>query len=114
MLARVDRTLGQDALQENLGDQSEDNRQPSEDSEGAIEPPLTIRFIPLRRAGRRRRALLWLIGPVLWAALIVTVALVVHHFYSVELALLVMAATFLGAVLVLGPVGWRRHRRLSP
>ncbi len=71
----------------------------------------TIVFIPLRRAGRRRRALLWLIGPVLWATLIAAVAIVMHDLYSVELALIFTGASLVVATVVLLPVAVRRHRR---
>jgi hypothetical protein len=68
-------------------------------------------FVPLRRAGRGRRALLWLIGPVLWVALIAAVAAVMHDLYSVELALIIAGASLVLATALMLPVAVRRHRR---
>ncbi len=68
-------------------------------------------FVPLRRAGRRRRALLWMIGPLLWCGLIAAVAAVMHDLYSVELALIIAGASLLLAVALMLPTAVRRHRR---
>jgi peptidoglycan/LPS O-acetylase OafA/YrhL len=67
-------------------------------------------FKPLRRASRRQRAALLIIGPALWVAAAVVLAYVVHHTEAVWIALVVLAAAFLVALVALVPMRMRRVR----
>lgn len=69
--------------------------------------------MPRGPAPRRRRVAVWIVGPVLWAVLIAGAAVVLHHLYSVELALVVTGIAFLVGLVVLLPVALRRDRRDS-
>jgi Flp pilus assembly protein TadB len=67
-------------------------------------------FKPLRRASRRQRAALYIIGPALWVAAAVVLAYVVHHTEAVWIALVVLAGAFLVALAALVPMRIRRVR----
>src|SRR5438046_8389685 len=75
----------------------------------ALEPPqLPASFEPLRRPSPSKRRLLFLIGPVLWLAATVVLALVIHRTESVGEAMLVVAVSFAVSLPVLG---WSRIAR---
>src|SRR4029077_7881280 len=79
------------------------------DRRTVTEPPeLSARFLPSRRASRVRRRTLLIAGPLLWLVAVIAVALVVHRTHAVEYALLVLAASFGAAVVLLG---WTRAAR---
>src|SRR4051794_28092221 len=66
------------------------------------DPELPAQFTPLRRATRRMVAILFLLGPVLWVAGLVVVAVVVRRSDVIGLALIVLAVSFLlGAISLL-------------
>lgn len=77
---------------------------------GAARSDLPARFSPLRRASRAKRRATLIIGPLLWLASLVLVALVIHHGNSVEYALAVLAISFALALPVLGSMRALRAR----
>jgi uncharacterized membrane protein YbhN (UPF0104 family) len=78
------------------------------DSADALE---RARFTPLRLATRPQRALVLLLGPLLWVAALVVLAVVVRQGDSVLIALAVLAAAMLIGLVVLLPMRIGRVRR---
>jgi uncharacterized integral membrane protein len=72
-------------------------------------PPLPARFVPLSRASRARRTAVFILGPLIWLVALLVLAFVVDERDAVEFALIVLAASFLvGLVLI----GWTRVVRV--
>ena len=71
------------------------------------QPPAQVR--PLRKASPSRRALALLIGPILWIAALVVLAFVLDQRDAVEVALIVLAASFAAGLLF---SGWLRAARV--
>jgi|tagenome__1003787_1003787.scaffolds.fasta_scaffold19840557_2 hypothetical protein len=67
-------------------------------------------FEPLRRASRARVVAAMVFGPVLWLAALVVGARTVERTDAVEIGLLIAAASFAGATVVLATLRWRRRR----
>lgn len=73
-------------------------------------PHSVARFTPLRQATRFRRALLFSLGPLLWVAAIVVVAIGLKRGSSVEIALIVLGGSLLVSLAILLPMRWLRIR----
>jgi hypothetical protein len=58
-------------------------------------------FEPLQRASTKRRAVLLVVGPLMWVVALAVFVDIVRNDFAVELGLLIAAATFLLAFLVL-------------
>jgi hypothetical protein len=71
----------------------------------------TPRFVPVRPASRRRRAALFIVGPLLWVAGIAAVAWVAHQGRSITIALVALGAALLVSVVTLLPMRARRVRQ---
>jgi hypothetical protein len=69
-----------------------------------------IQFTPRRRVGRRGRALVWLLGPLLWISLLVVVGVVVRRLNAVEAALAITAISLIIGFAVQLPLALRRRR----
>jgi hypothetical protein len=70
-------------------------------------PPV---FKPLRRATGAMRRVLYLAGPILWVASFLVVDYVVRHGREIGLALIILAASFLLALVCLTPMRMKRVR----
>jgi hypothetical protein len=70
---------------------------------------LPARFEPLRPAGRPGRRVALLLGPGAWVVAFIVLAFVVGRSDTVELALLVVAASFVVGLLA---SGWMRRVRV--
>jgi hypothetical protein len=83
-----------------------DERQMSEDADhGASE-----RFRPLRPASKPKLILALVLGPLLWFAAFVVVAIVVVQTYAVELGMLITAGAFAVSFVTLILLRWTRER----
>jgi hypothetical protein len=71
-------------------------------------PAPTASFEPLRRPARGGRAVLILLGPLAWLAMLFVVALLVERGEAVEIALAVLAVSFLLSLVFLL---WTRRAR---
>jgi hypothetical protein len=74
------------------------------------QPRLPARFVPLRRASRAKRILLFILGPVMWLAAVVVLAFLLHRGDAVEYALVVLVVSFAVGLTLLG---WTRMVRVS-
>ena len=63
---------------------------------------LPAEFRPLRPPTRKRASLLFLLGPAIWVVALVALSFVLDHGNSVEYALVILAASFLFGLAVLG------------
>lgn len=72
-------------------------------------PELPASFRPLLPAPEPRRRLVLVVGPLMWLGALLGLAVVVSRRDAVELALLVVAASFAAGVLV---SGWMRLARV--
>jgi membrane protein implicated in regulation of membrane protease activity len=70
---------------------------------------LPARFEPLRPAGRSKRRVALLLGPGAWVVAFIVLAFLVGRRNAVELALLVVAASFVVGLVV---SGWMRRGRV--
>jgi len=70
-------------------------------------------FEPLRRASRGRRVAAMVLGPVLWLSALMVGAWVLDRTDAIETGLLIAAASFAGAIVVLAALraGQRREER---
>jgi hypothetical protein len=83
---------------------SDDPRTPLHAPTG--EPPAT--FTPLRRASRRKRVAVYILGPVLWVLAIHLVALVAARVDAIGLGLAIAAFSF--CVALIWQILWRIRR----
>jgi membrane protein DedA with SNARE-associated domain len=71
-------------------------------------------FSPLRKASHWRIALVAILGPLIWVVLLAAVAIATGHSQAIQFGLLVAAASFLVAVVVLAPTrlfrAWRERK----
>lgn len=86
-------------------------RERSDASLGTSEGEVSPRFKPLRRAGTFDRALLLILGPLLWVAGLVAVSYVVRHGEAIGYALVALGGSALLALLLLVPMRIGRVRR---
>ena len=68
-------------------------------------------FEPLRPASRARLILVYVVGPIIWLAAIVGVAVVLRHTRAIARGLLITTVSFLLALVVLLLLHARRRRQ---
>jgi membrane protein DedA with SNARE-associated domain len=69
------------------------------------------RFSPLRRASRSTVVLVYIFGPLLWVAALILTGYLVQAQDAIEIGLLVAAAAFVVAIVLLLPQRMLRVRR---
>jgi membrane protein DedA with SNARE-associated domain len=69
------------------------------------------RFSPLRRASRSTVVLVYILGPLLWVAALILTGYLVQAQDAIEIGLLVAAAAFVVAIVLLLPQRMLRVRR---
>jgi membrane protein DedA with SNARE-associated domain len=69
------------------------------------------RFSPRRRASRSTAVLVYIFGPLLWVAVLIVAGYLVHAQNAIEIGLLVAAAAFVVAIVLLLPQRMLRIRR---